>query len=852
MTARVATSGAGRAQAPSRATASVAAFSAVMVVLAVAGLVGFGSGWEALAPNRWAPWWVIAALTAAGELMAVHLENRRSAHTVTVKELPMVVGLAVLSPIAFVTSQVVGSGVALILDRRQSPIKLSFNLARVVLESVVAVLVYRAVVDGSSVTSWRGVLAALVVVLVVDVVAALAVTTVIYLHDGELVASVLGDALGHGLLTTLSNAAIAVVALVLLDTRPGLVPLLLVFFAVLFLASRSLARLATAHQQVETLYEFTRTAAQPTGTEPLTASLLAELRIALQAGSAGLLQLERGPEPAAWTVLADGDTMLGSDDGPRGTWWTPALEGQPVLRVGAESGSRGPGGDDGSEAMAVPVRRGGRVVAVLLVAERESAVSRFTQADLDLFAALAGHAGVALENTRLVERLRAEVSEKEYLGGHDALTGLPNRGLFNTMLDDLLRASPHKGVAVVVVDLDRFQEINDAVGHGVGDAVLVAVARRLTAVVADPQRVARLGSDEFAFLAGAGDPGRVDSWATLAASVRTALREPVVVGEVSLEITASLGVAVSPEHGTTARTLLQHADIAMHRAKARRGHLDVYSLADGELSRRRLVLAAHLREAIASGAVEVWFQPQARSADRHVTGVEALIRWRHPELGRIAPEEIIATAERTGMLADVTGMVIDRSLTAISQWRSQGMPLDVAVNLSVRDLLDERLPRKVAAALARHDVPSSSLTLEITESSIMVDLERSLRVLDALAAMGVRLSVDDFGTGQSSLTYLTRLPVHELKIDKSFVIGVHGKRDDLVVRSAVDLAHALGLRVVAEGVEDDTSWDRVQGLGCEVIQGYVLARPATQPDVTVWLSGQTVARPPLQGPSSPG
>lgn len=821
-----------------RAVYAVAALNVVMVLVAGVGLLSFAGRWEALAPNRLTPWWVVVALTVGGELMAVHVENRRSAHTVTVKELPMVVGLAVLGPVAYVTSQVVGAALGLLVDRRQSTLKLSFNLSKACLEGVIAVLVYRAVLGSSSVTSVRGWFAAMVVVLTVDLVAALAVTGVIWLHDGELDLSVVADALRHGLLTTVSNAATAVVALVLLETRPSVAPLLLVFYAVLFLSYRAMGRLAATHQRVQMLYDFTRAVAAPGDGDSLVPTVLAELRTALRARSAALLRLERDTEATLWTVLADGDTVLSSDGVPRGSWWTPALQGEPVLRFGADEAA---GDDDGSEAMAVPVRSDGAVVAVLLVAERASAVSRFTRADLDLFDALAAHAGVALENARLVDRLRAEVIEKEYLGGHDSLTGLPNRTLFTTTLDEILHSSSHKGVAVVVVDLDRFQEINDAVGHGVGDAVLVNVARRLVKVVPDGC-VARLGSDEFAFLAGSGGPGRVDSWSTLAAAVRAVLQEPVVVGEVSLEVTASLGVAVSPQHGRSARILLQHADIAMHRAKVRRGQLDVYSLADGELSRRRLVLAADLREAIRTDAVEVWFQPQARSSDRQVTGMEALVRWRHPELGRVAPEEIVATAERTGLLADFTGMVIDRSLRELAQWREAGMGLEVAVNLSVRDLLDDRLPLKVAAALASHAVPASALTLEITESSIMVELERSLRVLDALASMGVRLSVDDFGTGQSSLSYLTRLPVHELKIDKSFVLGVHGARDDLVVRSAVELAHSLGLRVVAEGVEDDVSWSRVHDLGCEVIQGYILARPATAPEVTTWLAGQSVAR----------
>jgi diguanylate cyclase (GGDEF)-like protein len=422
----------------------------------------------------------------------------------------------------------------------------------------------------------------------------------------------------------------------------------------------------------------------------------------------------------------------------------------------------------------------------------------------------------------------------------DDLTSLPNRRLFSQQLDEAIEtATASRGpFALLMVDLDDFKELNDTLGHATGDSVLREVALRLAAALRPDDMLARLGGDEFGVVLA---PPTTEEGALAATErLRAALEAHFDVRGLHLRVAASVGIAVHPVHGSTAEELLQRADVAMYDAKARRAGHAVYTRERNPYSRARLALAAELPGALASGQIEVFFQPKARAADRRMVGAEALVRWRHPERGLLAPSVFIEFAERSGLMRELTRHVLGSALAQCAAWRAAGHELHVAVNTSATDLLDTGLPGEVAAALAVHEVPAESLILEVTESSVLSDPTRIGMVLEALRELGIGLSLDDFGTGYSALTHLRTLPVDEVKVDRSFVSSMATEpADAAIVEATIGLAQRLGIRAVAEGVEDDVTWERLAALGCDLIQGFALSRPvpAAELEALLWSSG---------------
>ena len=479
--------------------------------------------------------------------------------------------------------------------------------------------------------------------------------------------------------------------------------------------------------------------------------------------------------------------------------------------------------------MAAPLHGGAGVIGALLVADRSHENALFTAEEVQLLSTLANHVSVAFRNGKLVERLRDESL-------HDSLTGLANRTNFQDALGEL--GNGHEGTsAVMLMDLDRFKEVNDTLGHESGDILLCEISRRLSELVGDRGTIARLGGDEFAVLLPSVE-GASEAAAT-AEELLVALEQPFPVGDLNLEVGASIGVVLSPDHGTDAATLLQRADVAMYAAKEARSGVELYNPDHDEYSPRRLVLANELRHAIDRGQLTVHYQPKADLRTGEVTGVEALLRWHHPEYGFIPPDEFIPLAEHTGSIRPLTRWVLAAAISQCGAWRRNGVELEVAVNLSMRSLLDMGLPEEVENLLARAGLHPRSLTLEITESTIMADPVRSMGVLHDLSDLGTTLSIDDFGTGYSSLSYLKRMPVGEVKVDRSFVMNMASDDNDLViVRSTIDLARNLGLQVVAEGVENRPTWDQLASLGCDAAQGYYLGRPMPVMQLDRWLAAQ--------------
>ncbi len=419
----------------------------------------------------------------------------------------------------------------------------------------------------------------------------------------------------------------------------------------------------------------------------------------------------------------------------------------------------------------------------------------------------------------------------EHEARHDRVTGLSNREDVARVLERALHRAARQGgqVGVLMIGLERFKEINETLGHRRGDLVLVEVARRLSAVAGERDVAARLGGDEFALILGR--VSGVEGCVAAAERVLQALSAPVMIRGVELDVAAVAGIACQPDHGTTFDALLRHADVALGRAKASRRPALVYTEAFDEHGVERLTLVAELGRAIDASELELVFQPQVELATGRLAAVEALVRWPHPERGELSPEAFIEAAEHTGVIRPLTLWVIQSALAQADRWRAAGLDLRVAVNLSVRSITAE-LPRELAIILEGRQ---GQLELEITETVGMIDAEGSLAVLEQLTALGIRLSVDDFGTGFSSLAYLKQLPVSAIKIDRSFVMEMdRDSSDRAIVRSTVDLARHLGMEVVAEGVESDASLAELRALGCHLAQGFAISPPLGAEALAAW------------------
>jgi diguanylate cyclase (GGDEF)-like protein len=442
--------------------------------------------------------------------------------------------------------------------------------------------------------------------------------------------------------------------------------------------------------------------------------------------------------------------------------------------------------------------------------------------------------GVILNARDISDRRQAE-AQLAMQATHDALTGLPNRGTLDGRLEDSLALAAREGthVALLLVDLDRFKDVNDALGHHAGDELLCEVAVRLRRQVRDSDFAARLGGDEFAIVLASGD---IDDATVVAERLVASLARPYDVQGTMLNVAASVGIALGdPE--TTAVALLRQADVAMYTAKRRRSGIAIFSRNDDDGALDRLTMASAMPAAIANDEFVLHFQPQIDVATGSVVGAEALVRWQHPERGLLYPDMFVPLAEEIGMMDRLTEWVLRNAIRAVKRWNRDGSTLRVAVNVSAQDLRDERLSESISRLLALYGIAPDQLCLELTETTVAAEAERAAESLRPLSNLGVRISIDDFGTGYSSLAHLKQLPVDELKIDKQFVIGMATDLDDAaVVSSSIELAHRLGIYVVVEGVEDRACYEAIARLGAECAQGYGISRPLPAKAFDAWLA----------------
>jgi diguanylate cyclase (GGDEF)-like protein len=787
------------------------------------------------------------------EQFLMNVEFRRQAHSLTLAGVPLLLGVLVLPPMVFVLARVAGSLLAFIVQRIVAQ-KTIYNTAAYAFEAALDVMLLHLILGRTSALhAWSGV-AVVVVLAAVDQLMCLFVLVLIRLHNGPLSRRDIAEVLAPAAVLSLVASIFGFAALML--TRQGGFGLgvVIVLAAVGTFAYLGHAKTRRQHQSLSLVHEFVTGGVGAESIEVLAEQLLCRIRRLLRAGSVEVTLIEsHGDHPAPALVLTVDDedhlTITHRDLDPSNWVMARALTGaEPML---ASRNTKDPAlrrwlaARDLRDAMLVALPESSGLVGTVSATDRMGEIASFTTDDLTLLQTLTGHLGVAVRSARLVEKLGYDAT-------HDALTGLANRIQLADRIS-AVQADPSASAAVLLLDLDRFKEVNDALGHEVGDRLLLVVADRLRACVPDDATVARLGGDEFAILLPGLDDGPEGARA-IAEHIAERLADPVAFEEAMLTPEASIGVAMTTPSGRQTE-LLRQADTAMYQAKTNDVRVAIY---DAEMDRgrvERLALLADLRSALTHHPEQftLHYQPKMDLVTGAIASSEALVRWNHPTLGTIAPDRFVPLAETTGLIAVLTPLVLESALRDCARWLKSGTDMGVAVNLSARNINDPELPLRVAEALRRNKVPAEKLILEITESSVMGDPEQTLPILHELNDLGVCLSLDDFGTGYSSLSYLQRLPVGEVKIDRSFVLGLFSENDAnsrALIRSIASLGTNLGLRIVAEGIENGATLAELKKLGCDVGQGYAITRPLPAPELAVWLANHQ-PRPGLTLVSAP-
>ena len=772
----------------------------------------------------------------------VHLQLRRQTQSFSLSEVPFIIGLFFVSPLILLPARLVGSVLALIILRRQPFIKALFNLGYFALDACLMILVFHAALGDGEGLGPRGWLAAHLAGVVGIIVGTMAVAGAIWLTERTTPPGLVRGITGLGLPTAFVNVNLGLVAVTILDLDPRAGGLLLGLAVTLYFFYRSHTQLRANHESLGELYAVTRTVDDALEHGGAVQTLLERTADLMRSEFADLVLADPdgGSTRFSWSV-ADGrltTTRAGDLVQVRadilGDDISVLLSGRKDREALEQLGH--------TDALIFGLRAAGKLTGTLMVADRLGNVATFTEDDRRLFEALGNHASIAMRNSSLLERLRVEVVEREHEALHDTLTELPNRTLFDREVGRALRSmSDGRSVAVMLIDLDRFKEVNDTLGHQQGDRLLQHVSRRISNAVGEDGIVARLGGDEFAVLL----PVCAEESEALIVAQRICdtVEQPFDLDGIPIVVGASIGIATAPEDAGDPEALLQRADVAMYTAKRGSG-IERYHAAANHYSPERLAMVAELRKAIEREELLVEYQPCIDLGTGTVVAAEALARWHHPEHGFVSPEVFIPIAERSGLIRALTSHVMRTAIGQCAAWRREGLVIRVAVNLSARSLADDDLPTQIALHLSEHDLPATALILEITESTIMDDPARTISMLNKLSSMGVTLSIDDYGTGYSSLSYLKNLPVDELKLDRSFVTDMRtDHRDSVIVRNTIELAHELGLRVVAEGIEDAETQALLAELGCDLAQGYHICPPRTSSRMHLFATQRDVTMP---------
>jgi diguanylate cyclase (GGDEF)-like protein len=821
------------------------------IVAAAAGLyLLFVRADPALAVRHTIHWWELAPVFAATEAFVVHVHFRQSAHSLSLGEMPLVIGLLIASPSDVVIAQVVGSGLVLALNPGRSLVRLVFNVGQYALAASVAATLFHLAVparDGVGPQAWTAAFGATLAssALVVVLIAAAITITEAWIGWRRLLSM-----LGIALVVTVTNTSLGLAGATIIAGDPRAAWLLAIPAVTLLVAYRAYLAERQKHESLEFLYGATRTLSRA---EDAGASLSHLLELTLQAFRAEIAEVVLFPGE-------DGRPPLRTSAGPAGMELmtpVPARVSESLRRVVED--------DEGArvleqpfreelaayleqrgvrDGMLSPLRGETRVLGAMLVANRLGVARGFGCDDVKLFEALAGQAGVSLEHDRLEQsiwKLQELQEQLEHQAFHDPLTGLANRVLF---VDRLGHALARRGsqVAVLFLDLDDFKMVNDRLGHGHGDELLRQVAGRVRDCLRPADTPARMGGDEFAILLEDADERAL---LEVAERIIAALDQPFDISGTEVRVKGSLGVATNAMGAESAEDLLRNADVAMYTAKSGgKGRFASFEPRMHSEMLHRHALKEELEMAIARDEFVVEYQPITSLATGETVALEALVRWEHPQRGRISPGEFIPMAEQTGLIAPIGRIVLAKACRLAREWgdaHPDRPPIGIHVNTSAAELEEPGLMYHLGTAIERAGIEPSQLVVEITESLLIADAPVRIARLDELRRAGVRLALDDFGTGYSSLSYLRWLPLDIVKMDKSFVSWAgHGGKGAAFARTIAELAHTLGLQVVAEGIETEEQLEAMRELGIAMGQGYYFARPAESVD---WSTGQPSAAP---------
>ena len=820
----------------------VRVWSYIAAVCVAAGVLGYlaVSTVQPLHIHPLVPWPAIAVALALSLVFPVQFHIGNQTMSQDLLSLVLVLGAITTTPSTLLLAQMLAIGVAA-YKLRWTPNRTLFNAASSVLAASLTLLALHPMIGGSSpdhVSTWPALIGLMFLFEAVTFVIVLGVVT---LSTGVPEVSYLKSMGTQYAVFLPLNAGLGILAVTLAWIQPWALILLAGLGLAIAVWYRKANKIHNRFADLQKLYGFTMRLSGSDDARELLSNALEESKSLLHCQYAGAYlpegegsvyvryeveasgRISRSPieMPSELQVLLqEGSSLLI----PRGKPTPLAV----ILGLGDLLAARLEFGDGRSGA--------------LVLGDREGRLATFDGEDQRLLEALAANMGTALTSSRRLDKLRSEMDLREYEARHDKLTGLANRSSFTNWLQSgLERRQRNELLAVVLMDLDGFKEINDTLGHHIGDEILQETARRVRGPSADTRLAARLGGDEFAILIPLASS--TDEVIRAAEAAISSVASPISVGGVVLEMRASAGLALAPLHGTDPTSLLKRAEVAMYEAKRSHRGLVTYDPSIDHNTTRRLQLATELRRAIAADELEVYYQPVADLRSGDVRGFEALLRWRHDHYGSVSPNEFIPVAEQTGIIGELTWWVLDKALRQLRKWHEDGYDFHVAVNLSARSLVDSGLVSRLRQMLEDLRVRPGTLTLEITESSIMLEPERSEKVLESLAELGVKIAIDDYGTGYSSLSRLQRLPVTTVKIDRSFVMHMCAEsKDEAIVRATIELARNLGHVVVAEGVEDLSTWERLAELGCDQAQGYYLSPPIPAEECRLWLHSRESSR----------
>lgn len=829
--------------AATRGRTNVVAWAFVIALALIAALLSVVAWRQAPGTPDWISFALIMALYIAALSLPLHFEVRRQSILVTAGEIPLVLGLFFLSPFWFIVMRI-SAGVVVYYYRqftgKAPPLKTAFNTVSQGVAACIAALFSHSMGIGVAAepSTWLVLLSA---ALLTFTASGFNLFVVITLTQGRRGVEDLIQGLGITAVIIGINACFGILVLLVLTTTPWTVLLLGVVVGLIFAAYRAYSDMVRQRRSLGDLNDFTQSVAEAVQSNRLVDIMTHRLRdmLSAEAATVWVPKEKRFPE-LLLTAYMDIEGLLDTTPVPESLRREVLTTGEPLLvtpKHGDPRHRKMLASQQVKDALLVPLKSGRTTFGCLVVANRLGGdLMRFGRDDLTLLETLAAHASVAVENSRLVDKLRFDAY-------HDALTELPNRRrTMNVIEESIALVVPNEIVAIMLFDVDSMREINDSIGHAAGDKLIVEVGRRLRGAAPPGAHVGRIDGDEFTLVMRLPDAAAATE---LAGRIRQELQRPCTLGTLNVDIDAAVGIAIHPESGDKADTLLQRADVATQSAKNVSSGVQVYNVGLESGSVRRLGLASDLRRAFDSGELAVHYQPKIALGDRRLVGVECLARWHHPAHGDVAPEDFIPVAEHTGLLSRLTEFVLREGLSRLREWSHLDGDIGIAVNLSPRTLADADFPGLVGDLLTEYDIEPGRLTLEITEDGMVNAGGKTPHTLQRLRELGIRLAVDDFGKGYSSLSYLRNLPASEIKIDKSFVQGMATDEGDLaIVRAVVDLARHFHMTVVAEGVESEMTLSHLTEIGCDIAQGFYFSRPLAADRFVAWAAAQSAGNNP--------